>query len=69
MFEIVVCMHMFIRSHDMHVCKLNCFVIVLRITTTGDKSESECGISLEKVWKWQCFDFEFLDRLKMIRGL
>ena len=41
--------------------------LVLIMTTTGDKSESDCGVSLEKVWKWQSFDCEFLEIWKWLK--
>ena len=46
---------------------------VLIMTTMGDKVNVKAvEFSLEKVWKWQCFDCEFLEIwewLKITRGL
>ena len=46
--------------------------LALRKTTTVVKAKVKVEFSLEKVWKWQCFDCEFLEIwewLKITRGL
>ena len=35
--------------------------LVLRMTTTVIKVKVKVEFSLEKVWKWQCFDCKFLE--------